>query len=551
MSQPEQAILAHVRARLGTTLKAKYRLEALLGVGGMAAVYSATHRNAKRVAVKILHTPLSLHADMRARFVREGYVANSVGHPGAVAVLDDDVADDGAAFLVMELLEGETLNEVQLRLGPPLPLPTVLAVARGLLDVLTSAHERSIVHRDIKPANVFLTCDGQVKVLDFGVARMRDGSGSNPTNTGLALGTPAFMAPEQALGRAEVDGRADVWAVGASMFTLLSGKQVHGGESSQETLILAATRMARSVATVRPDLPPIVVQLVDKALAFALEDRWATAAAMRDAVDSAIAKSEGGPISSPALASVALRRPAPPALALDVGSPTGDVHDLSTLASPHSPPLVLEGALATPSLRTPPLEPVAAWSSISWRADVNVRGTPFAPLEDFVRRQYPDGGWRQFLGILEPAAREVVSQSIIATNWYPFPLALNVVDSLVALADGRASVLRDFAIQNLDYATSVIFRAIFKMGSPQFMVARSDQVWKKYYSAGRMVCDVGAGRSRIELRDFPYLSTNYEKLLLHSIEAVLLKAGARVTRLRVTKSALAGDEWTEFTHEWV
>lgn len=181
---------------------------------------------------------------------------------------------------------------------------------------------------------------------------------------------------------------------------------------------------------------------------------------------------------------------------------------------------------------------------------VNVRGTALAPVENFVRRQYTDAGWREFLSLLEPGAREALSQSVIATNWYPFSLALDVVDGLVLLADERPSVLRDFATQNLDYATNMVFRAIFKVGSPQFMVARSDQVWKKYYSAGRMVCDVVPGRSRIELRDFSHLSPNYEKLLLHSIEAVLLKAGARLTRLAVTKSVLAGDPFTEFTHEW-
>jgi hypothetical protein len=184
-------------------------------------------------------------------------------------------------------------------------------------------------------------------------------------------------------------------------------------------------------------------------------------------------------------------------------------------------------------------------------ANVNVRGTPFAPVEAFVRSQYQESGWRHFKSLLEPAAREVVAHPVIATNWYPFHVALSVVDGLVALAEGRSSVLRDFAVHNLDYATNVVFRAIFKMGSPQFMVARSDQVWKKYYSIGRMVCDVGPTRSRIELRDFPYLTPSYEKLLLHSIEAVLLKAGARLRRLATTRSALQGDTFTEFTHEWV
>jgi hypothetical protein len=182
---------------------------------------------------------------------------------------------------------------------------------------------------------------------------------------------------------------------------------------------------------------------------------------------------------------------------------------------------------------------------------VNVRGTAFAPVQAFVRSRFNESGWRRFTSLLPPVAREVVLQPVIATNWYSFPLALAVLDALVLLAEGRGSVLREFAIHNLDYATNIVFRAIFKIGTPEFMVARSDQVWKKYYSRGRMVCAVQQDRSRIELRGFPYLSTSYEKLLLHSIEAVLLKAGGRLTRLAVTKSERLGDGFTEFTHEWV
>ena len=114
---PEPVIEQRARARIGTTLNGKYRLDRLLGVGGMASVYAATHRNNKRVAIKVLHPELSVHAGLRTRFLREGYVANAVEHPGAVAVLDDDVAEDGAAFLVMELLEGETLDEACERQG--------------------------------------------------------------------------------------------------------------------------------------------------------------------------------------------------------------------------------------------------------------------------------------------------------------------------------------------------------------------------------------------------------------------------------------------------
>src|ERR1700758_2705979 len=119
---PEVVVEERARARVGTTLNGKYRLDKLLGVGGMASVYAATHRNNKRLAVKVLHAELSIHADLRQRFMREGYVANTVDHPGAVAVLDDDVTEDGAAFLVMELLLGETLAEACDRQGGKLSM---------------------------------------------------------------------------------------------------------------------------------------------------------------------------------------------------------------------------------------------------------------------------------------------------------------------------------------------------------------------------------------------------------------------------------------------
>src|ERR1700730_3193067 len=126
MSEPDNDLLARAQGRVGTVLRGKYRLDSVLGVGGMAVVYAATHRNKKRFAVKMLHPELSLHPQIRIRFLREGYAANSVEHPDAVAVLDDDVDEDGVAFLVMELLDGETVEELCARSGDRLPLPVAL-----------------------------------------------------------------------------------------------------------------------------------------------------------------------------------------------------------------------------------------------------------------------------------------------------------------------------------------------------------------------------------------------------------------------------------------
>jgi len=167
-------------------------------------------RNGSRSALKILHTEFARDPGIRERFLREGYVANRIDHPGRVAILDDDVTEQDEPFLVMELLEGETVQQLWKRKNRRLPPVEALWIASEVLDTLTSFHAEGIVHRDLKPANIFVTKDNVVKLLDFGVARMRDGGGDK-TRAGTALGTPSFMAPEQAMGLTDgVDGRQTV-----------------------------------------------------------------------------------------------------------------------------------------------------------------------------------------------------------------------------------------------------------------------------------------------------------------------------------------------------
>jgi len=333
-------------ARVGTLLKGKYRVDRVLGAGGMAVVYAVTHRNQKQLAVKMLHAELSCRADLHARFLREGYVANSVKHPGSVAVLDDDTTDDGAAFLVMELLEGDSIEALWEEKGKTLPVRAVLALAHQLLDVLAAAHAHGIVHRDIKPANLFLTYEGKLKVLDFGVARLREPSGdsTDPTHTGMLLGTPAFMAPEQAMAKSsEVDAQSDLWAVGATLFTLISGELVHLGDNAQQLMVRAATAVARSLAEVAPAVPQPVVALVDRALAFEKADRWPDALTMRDAVRDASLSAYGEVLSSAPLLALLEGRSAARQQAVHA----------DTLASQSRP------KQATSSLRAPAVTPQA------------------------------------------------------------------------------------------------------------------------------------------------------------------------------------------------
>jgi hypothetical protein len=300
MTQPalqDDPRIVRARQRVGMVLSGKWTLESLLGAGGMAAVYSALHRNGKRVAVKMLHGELSHDQEVRRRFLLEGYAANTIQHDGAVSVLDDDVATDGSAFIVMELLEGETLEDRWERSGRTLPARDVLAMFDQLLDVLVAAHKRNVVHRDIKPENLFLTKSGLVKVLDFGIARVFEIEKGRPRSTraGMVMGTPAFMAPEQARARwDEVDGRTDLWAVGATMFTLLSGRYVHEAACEQEQVILSATRPAPPLASVAPGVPASVTAIVDRALAFQKDERWPDAESMQRAVRNALDALGGG-----------------------------------------------------------------------------------------------------------------------------------------------------------------------------------------------------------------------------------------------------------------
>ena len=270
-------------SRIGRTLCGRYTLESVIGVGGMATVYRGRHRNGHKVAVKVLNRELSASPDLRARFLREGYLANRVEHLGAVDVIDEDVDEDGSVFLVMDLLEGGTLAERIAR--GRLPRAEIVPLIVQLLDVLEAAHAKQIVHRDIKPENLFVERrDGRLRVLDFGVARLA--GDARKTETGRVMGTPAYMAPEQARGEGErVDHRTDLWAVGAVLYRALSGRFVHEADSSQMTMVLAATQAASPLREVLPEADGELCEVVDRALVAKMDERWQSAAEMRLALD--------------------------------------------------------------------------------------------------------------------------------------------------------------------------------------------------------------------------------------------------------------------------
>jgi serine/threonine protein kinase len=282
--EPEPSDSHELQARVGSTLAGEWRLDRLLGRGGTSAVYAATATDGGRMAIKVLHREHAEQTRMRARFSREGYIANRVGHPGVVKLFDHGV-DGDTIFLVMELLEGETVARRVKRTAAPFQVRDAVQLGLDVLEIIGEAHLKGVLHRDIKPENVFLTAEGQTKILDFGLSRLLDAEGPEITQSHATLGTPAFMAPEQALGRMrDIDERTDLWAIGASLFFVLTGRYVHEGEAAREIMALTATQAPRSIASLRPDLPYALVRVIDRALSFDRARRFESALAMRAAL---------------------------------------------------------------------------------------------------------------------------------------------------------------------------------------------------------------------------------------------------------------------------
>ena len=286
---------------IGTIVADKWRVLSLLGAGGTAAVYSALHvNNGRKVALKVLHRSVAQSEAVRERFFGEAFAANQIDHPGTVPAFDDGFLDDGRPFLVLELLRGECLHGMWERRGMMLPVREALQIGQSVLSVLGAAHEKGILHRDIKPENLFIAATGEIKLLDFGIAKMTDSLRSCKTTVGEAMGTPAFMPPEQARGRwDEVDERSDLWAVAATLFTLITGHCIHEGGTTNEVLLSAMCHSAPPLRTLRPEVPASVAQVIDRGLSFEKSRRFASVREMYDALGECLAELSVSPSDEP------------------------------------------------------------------------------------------------------------------------------------------------------------------------------------------------------------------------------------------------------------
>lgn len=266
----------------GTVLAGRYRLVDRLGAGGTGAVWRAHDDVLERpVAVKLLHEELELDRDVRERFRREAMAAAAIHHPHA-AVVYDIGEDDGRPFLVMELVDGPALGD--LMDGTPLDPGAVAAVGHQVAGALGAAHERGMAHRDVKPANVLLTLDGAAKVVDFGIAKLLGDVTQRLTSVGTVVGTAAYLAPEQLDPSADVDGRADVYALGLLLHELLTGRAPFSGATPAEVAAQRLVADGVSPRQQRPSVPAPIDAIVTTATRRDPDDRYADAAELAAAL---------------------------------------------------------------------------------------------------------------------------------------------------------------------------------------------------------------------------------------------------------------------------
>ncbi|HKQ67945.1 MAG TPA: serine/threonine-protein kinase, partial [Polyangiaceae bacterium] len=261
---------------LGATLGDAYQIVRMVGEGGMGRVYEARHTRLgnKRFAVKMLHAEYARQPDVVARFQREAEAASGIAHPNVVDVYDVHHTEDGRPYLVGEFLEGEELGDFLQRVTK-IPAPLAVRIVRQICHALGAAHARGVVHRDMKPENIFLVGNLQnptVKVIDFGISKVGDAGGAALTRTGMIMGTPSYMAPEQARGD-RVDHRADIYAVGGILYRALTGKKPFDSDDPSATLTQVLTEDPPRPRDLEPSIPQALELVVQRAMAKNAEDR--------------------------------------------------------------------------------------------------------------------------------------------------------------------------------------------------------------------------------------------------------------------------------------
>jgi serine/threonine protein kinase len=300
-----------LRDRVVAALGEAYGIEEEVGRGGMGVVYRATDRKLRRlVAIKVLPPELAYRDDVRQRFLREAQTAAQLNHPNIVPIYAVEERE-GLVCFVMALVDGESVAARLQRERHP-PVEDVCGVLRGVAEALAYAHSRGIVHRDIKPDNILLDRHtGRAMVTDFGIARAAEGD-ARLTVTGIAVGTPAYMSPEQAMGEREIDGRADIYSLAIVGYQMLTGELPFTASNTPAMLMKHISDTPRPLRELRNDIPRPLAHAIERAMAKKPADRWSNAIEFRDALTLATLQATGG-----AVAVAPYQEPRPPAPADD------------------------------------------------------------------------------------------------------------------------------------------------------------------------------------------------------------------------------------------
>lgn len=292
---------ARAFTRLGTSLGGVWTLEEILDVSDLTTTFAATHVDGSQAWIVMLHAQFVGDDELHEHFLRHGYAANHVEHRGIVRVLADDVSEAGEPYLVLEALDGQTAAELAATRGPRLPWPVALSIGEQCADVLAALHEAGVVHRALDPSKLFVTREGVVKVLDAGGARLRTAAAQS---TRAPWGKPHFMAPEVATS-GEIDARADVFSLGAILFALIAGEPPRRGRTDFDALALAVSRPPPSLGTVVSDVDGAVIELVDRALAWHPDERFADVAELRAAIHEVLVAAQAPAAAEPPASSAA------------------------------------------------------------------------------------------------------------------------------------------------------------------------------------------------------------------------------------------------------
>jgi serine/threonine-protein kinase len=277
----------------GDLIQSRYRLARLLGSGASGSVWAARNELIDRdVALKIMRPDVAEDAVALQRFFNEAKASGRVRSPSIVEILDLGQAEDGSPFLVFELLEGEGMDE-KLRREGVVPPEALMEMLVGVSRALELAHSQGIIHRDLKPANIYVTRghSGQpiAKILDFGISKVFDtGHNFTLTRTGTVVGSPAYMSPEQAAGREDIDGRADIWSLGVVMYEALTGTLPHQAANYNQLMVRILTQDCDPVQTRKPDLPPGVCAIVDACLKRERDARTSNAGTLASQMEGAL-----------------------------------------------------------------------------------------------------------------------------------------------------------------------------------------------------------------------------------------------------------------------